>query len=356
MLSLLTLLYYWQLTILDLSGTTKAYISGKILGILFKKFLSPRNKSPCVLHKQYCKTISAWEFCCMPVSSALPPSVLLNQKTPQNTTQNRTQMQQNWKVICFYFSVFFYCHWAKPLYLFPIPCLCHFINLTTCFCFLFFLLSWLWSGSPWLQIFYLPYHFQASLSYPWFDLLIQGFLSLHVFCLPLYYTNICVSQNGVLPIHPCLGLFSHMKTCSSVKWKDVFMMKCFTLSCRASLSYFHTHSSAFRCWLQHLKMLKTKSSCGLSLCVSLPYVCICKEDALWQNGTWCQMKCKAGRVSVEGQATALCCDLDGKGCCGLQHQTIPWSGSSERKARRTLPDLWSGCFYQQISKYGIYNT
>lgn len=120
-------------------------------------------------------------------------------------------------------------------------------------------------------------------------------------------------ENGVLPI-PChVSGFSFVKIYSFAKWKDVFIMKYFTLNCTASLWLLYS-LTILLLGVGCNKILKTKLRCGPSLCFSLlyTYICICKEAPLWQNWPQCQSKCKAVRASLEGQSAALCDDLDRK--------------------------------------------
>lgn len=160
-------------------------------------------------------------------------------------------------------------------------------------------------------------------------------------------THTYLVENGVLPI-PChVSGFSFVKICSFAKWKDVFIMKYFTLNYTASLWLLYS-LTILLLGVGCNKILKTKLRCGPSLCFSLlyTYICICKEAPLWQNWPQCQSKCKAVRASLEGQSAALCDDLDRKrapvGCSIWLFPVL--QALSEKKAVQILSNFWSGFF------------
>lgn len=96
------------------------------------------------------------------------------------------------------------------------------------------------------------------------------------------------------------------------------------------------------------KNLNTKLRCGSSLSSLLyTYICICKEDLLWQNWPWCQTKCKAGRVSLEGQPAALWGDLDRK--------SLLWAAASnyslQVEALRVRGRQWRFCLISGVDVF-----
>lgn len=154
------------------------------------------------------------------------------------------------------------------------------------------------------------------------DLLIQGFLSLRVFCFRSYYTNIHVRHRMVSFLLILVSGFSTI-------WKPAVLFN-ENISLQWNVSRLAVEPAFLTSILTVLllsvgynKMFKTKLSCGSSLCVSLLCVCICKEDALWQNGTWCQLKCRAGRVSVEGREPLSALTLTGRAAVGCSVRPFP---------------------------------